>query len=111
MQSPLQLGGSFKGFVVVVVVLFEVVMAVIVTKTVTLSSLLQAKPVLVLLARAATNNKQQLNGLREHISEIFGAVGPHISSLASPVFGTNANIVEPKKFENVRMLSNISERI
>ena len=44
---------------------------------------LPAKPVLVFSGRAATNNKQQqttnnneqLNGLREHISEIFGAVG------------------------------------
>ena len=40
---------------------------------------LLAKPVVVFLARAA-NNKQQLNGLRAHISEILGTVGVLVSS-------------------------------
>ena len=39
---------------------------------------LPAKQVLVFSARAATHKNKQLNGLREHISDIFGAVRPRI---------------------------------
>ena len=58
--------------------------------------------------------------MREHISEIFGAVGTHISSLASPVFGTSAKNVEkiqqkfetnPKTSKRFRTLPNVSEPV
>ena len=60
--------------------------------------------------------QQQLNGLREHISEIFGIAGAHISSLASPVFGTSAKNVEkfrkrPNASERFRTYPNASECI
>ena len=53
---------------------------------------------------------------RAHISEIIGAVAAHISSQASPVFGTSAKKIKnvenfQKKSENVRTLPNASERI
>ena len=58
-----------------------------------------------------------LSRLREHISEIFETVGAHISSLASPVFGTNAKNAEkfhkkmPKTSERFRTYPNVSECI
>ena len=56
------------------------------------------------------------SSLREHISEIFGAMGAHISSLASPVLGTSAKTVEknqkiPKTSERFRTLPDVSERV
>ena len=57
-----------------------------------------------------------ISSSREHISEILGAVGPHISSLASPVFGTSAKNVQkirknPKTCEHFWTLSDVSERV
>ena len=60
------------------------------------------------------------SSLRAHISEIIGAVAAHISSQASPVFGTSAKKktekVEnfqrfPKTSERLRMLPSASERV
>ena len=56
------------------------------------------------------------SSLRAHISEIIGTVTAHISSQASPVFGTSAKkFKKTSKFskisENVRTLPNASERI
>ena len=75
---------------------------------------LPAKPVVVFLARA-TNNKQQLNGLRAHISEILGAVGVHISSGGSAHFvigfagKQHARDQYPSTSEHVGMHPNTSE--
>ena len=94
---------------------------------------LPAKPVVVFSARATTTTNKQLNGLRAHISELSGAVGAHISSLASPVYSTNATSIptrwnlsewirthpktsenvrkRPKTFENVRKRSKTFENV
>ena len=46
------------------------------------------------------------SSLRKHILEIFGAMGAHVSSLASPVFGTSAqNIEEIRKTPKASGLS------
>ena len=53
------------------------------------------------------------SSLRAHISEIISAVGAHISSVASPVFGTSPKIDRqfPKTSERFRTLPSTSERV
>ena len=60
-------------------------------------------------------NRLLFSSWRQHILEIFGAVGPHISSLASPVFVTRAKFLEKKEksktSECFRTYPNVSEHI